>query len=68
MRPILPKEITNKLPIEIIQHIYSYVPHNEKEKEINMSHSFQKDLKAIQSPKLKGKSSMYMRGMEEEMV
>jgi hypothetical protein len=67
MRPILPKEITNTLPIDIIKHIYSFVPHNEKEKEKIISHSFRKDLKAIQSPKLKGKSSMYMRGMEEEV-
>ena len=44
MRPILPKDITNKLPIDIIKHIYSYVPHNEKEKEKIISHSCRKDL------------------------
>jgi queuine/archaeosine tRNA-ribosyltransferase len=66
MRPILPKEITNTLPVDIIMHIYSFVPHNEKEekKEITVSHSYEKDLKAIQNINLKGINNMYMRGFE----
>ena len=63
MRPILPKEITNKLPIDIIMHIYSFVPHNEKEKEKEISHSYIKDLKAIGNLKLRGINNMYMRGI-----
>jgi len=67
MRPILPKDITNKLPIDIIKHIYSFVPHNEKEKEKIISHSCRKDLKAIQNLNLRGINNMYMRVLEEEV-
>ena len=67
MRPILPKEITNTLPVDIIMHIYSFVPHNDKkrEKEKIISHSCRKDLKAIQNLKLKGINNMYMRDIED---
>jgi hypothetical protein len=65
MKPQLPDEIRLALPSEIVHHIYSYVPHMEKESPKTPSPSLQKELQRIQSVRLKGKSAMYMKEFED---
>lgn len=64
MRPKLPSEVEQRLPEEIVKHIYSFVPYPKKPK-IKESPSLQKELTKIQSAELKGKSAMYMRGLDD---
>jgi hypothetical protein len=65
MKPQLPDEIRLTLPMEIVHHIYSFVPHIEKVSPKIPSPSLQKELRRIQFTNLKGKSAMYMRGLED---
>lgn len=66
MKPILPKEIADKLPPEVLQNIYAFVPHYEKAKE--PSPSLQKELARIQTITLKGKDNMYMKDLEDFLL
>ena len=63
MKPQLPEEIRRLFPKEVINVIQSYVPHTETPK--TPSPSLQKELHKIQHITLKGKSSMYMRELED---
>jgi hypothetical protein len=63
MRPILPDEIARRFPSEVLHIIYSFVPHLPKEKQT--SPSLQRELKKIQSLKLKGKTGTYMRDLDD---
>ena len=63
MKPQLPEVIRLALPKEIVQYIYTFVPHLERTK--TPSPSLQKELKRIQTLTLKGKSPMYMKDFED---
>jgi hypothetical protein len=65
MKPHLPDEIRLTLPCEIVHHIYSFLPHMEKETPKTVSPSLQKELKRIQNMRLRGKSSTYMKDFED---
>lgn len=52
------------LPLTVIQIINSFVPPPKKKKE-HISPTLQKDLQKIQSMELKGKSGMYMKGLDD---
>lgn len=64
MRPKLPYAIEQMLPAEVLHNIYQYVPHVKKESPKH-SPTLQKDLYKIQNSPLRGKSSNFMRDLEE---
>lgn len=64
MRPKLPSVIEQQLPEEIVKRIYSYLPYPKKQK-AQHSPSLQKELTKIQSTELKGKSTTYMKGLDD---
>ena len=64
MRPRLPYEVEQRLPGEIVKHIYSFLPYPRKKK-VEHSPSLQRELTRIQSVELKGKSGMYMKDLDE---
>lgn len=64
MKPRLPSVIEQALPEDIVQHIYSFVPYPKKEKPQH-SPTLQKELTRIQSLELKGKSGMFMKGLDD---
>jgi hypothetical protein len=64
VRPILPPDVSVKLPIELVRNIYSYVPHNEPEKP-KYSPSLQTQLARLHVAHMKGVSGTYMRGLED---
>lgn len=53
------------LPDDLIYVINSYLPRPVKKKREPVSPSMQKELTKIQSGMLKGKSGMYMRGLDD---
>lgn len=65
VKPILPREITQHLPTEIIRAIYSFVPHTPKVLTPEGSPSMKKELAKLQSKALVGKTPMYMYELEE---
>ncbi len=52
------------LPIDLVNVILKYVPKYRKPKQ-KISPSLQKQLEKIQSMSLKGKSAMYMKGLDD---
>ena len=52
------------LPFNVVKIIMRYMPRIKKDKQ-EMSPSLQKQLTKIQHMKLKGKSAMYMRDLED---
>jgi hypothetical protein len=64
VKPRLPYEIEQSLPQDVVNVIYSYVPHVKKVSP-KSSPSLQKELTRIQSMNLRGKSPDYMRGLDD---
>lgn len=52
------------LPLEIVRHIYSFVPHLEKE-EPKYSPSLQHELERIAKSNLKGTSATYLKDLDD---
>lgn len=68
MKPELPRQIAALLPQEVVNYIYSFVPHIKKAKSppnYTLSPQAARDLRLIQSSTLKGRNSMYMRDLED---
>lgn len=61
---ILPAHLLNDFPLDLFNLILSYMPKYKKNKK-EVSPSLQKQLTKIQSMKLKGKSAMYMKELED---
>lgn len=64
MRPKLPPEIERLFPSHVLHHIYQYVPHEKKESPRH-SPTLQKELLRIQNSPLHGKSSNYMKNLDD---
>lgn len=56
------------LPLDLVYHIYTFLPKPVKSKKKEVSPSFEKELRKIQSVELKGKSGMYMRDLEDFLL
>lgn len=67
MKPRLPAEIELRFPPSLLHEIYKFVPKTESKSppSYHSSPVFQKDMKKIQNLKLKGKSEMYLRDLED---
>jgi hypothetical protein len=65
MRPRLPPDVECLFPKDVVWYIYTYVPKNKKEKKQSVSPQMEKDLKYIQSLKLRGRSAMYMKELDD---
>jgi hypothetical protein len=72
MKPQIPKEIEDRLPLDVVKHIYSFVPHNKKPKKdktpqlgFTVSPYMERDLRLLQSRELRGKNELWMRDLEE---
>ena len=63
MKPSLPPEIEVTLPLDIVRHIYRFVPHVRKQKTPPISPGLQKALEALQkSPK---RAAMDLYGLDD---
>jgi hypothetical protein len=63
MKPSLPPEIETKLPLDLVRHIYRFVPHVRKQKTLPINPSLQKALDALQkSPK---RTAMDLYGLDD---
>jgi hypothetical protein len=60
VKPILPREISMNLPVDVIRSIYSFVPHMPNTPSPKTSPSLQKELIRIQTSSLIKKSAMFM--------
>jgi hypothetical protein len=65
MRPKLPSDVEDLFPEDVVRRIYKYVPKITKQKKLSVSPQMQKDLKHIQMMKLRGKSGMYLKELED---
>jgi hypothetical protein len=65
VKPRLPEQIEEQLPEDVIKYIYRYVPHLDKIKTPTTSPSLERELKRIQIKTLQGKSTMYMKELED---
>ena len=70
MKPHLPPQIEAILPDDIVRLINSFVPHLRKEKKSSdypckISPNMERDLRLLQNKVLKGKSDMYLRGLDD---
>lgn len=75
MKPQLPPEIVSIFPVEIVELIYSYVPHLHKPKKSTIqtictySPQMVRDLHVLQSkshtPRLAGKNDLYLYDLED---
>lgn len=62
-KPKLPDEIEAKLPLDIVRHIYKFVPHDRKKKTPPVSPSLQRELERLQrSPK---RTAMDLFGLDD---
>lgn len=52
-------------PLDLVYVVHSYLPRPIKKKPERVSPSLQKELQRIQSIELKGKSAMYMKGLDD---
>jgi hypothetical protein len=64
MREKLPTAIEQRLPEEIVRHIYSFLPYPSKKKTPAQSPSLQKELRRIQTTPMKGTSAMFLKDLE----
>lgn len=62
MKPKLPSALEELLPEDVLNHIYTFVPHRKKGIKEH-SPSLQRELHRIQTLQLHGKSSTYMKGL-----
>jgi len=65
VKPCLPEEVELLFPVELVRLIQSYVPHYPKKPSPKTSPSLQRELTRIQSMCFKGKSTMYMRDLDD---
>jgi hypothetical protein len=70
MKPQLPPEIAALLPLEIVKHIYKFVPHLKPKKDrspgsLTLSPAAERDLRLIQYSTLKGKNEMYLWDLDD---
>jgi hypothetical protein len=75
MKPELPPELISIFPTEIVEHIYTFVPHFPNPRKSKSPHicsyspQMERDLRVLQSklysPKTKGKNGMYLYDLEE---
>jgi hypothetical protein len=70
MKPQLPPEIVALLPLEVVKHIYRFVPHLKPKKDrspssLTLSPAAERDLRMIQYSTLKGKNEMYLWDMDD---
>jgi hypothetical protein len=65
MRPRLPKEIELIFPSELVHLIYTFVPHEPKEKKKEYSPTLQKDLWKIQTSAIGRNNAMFMKGLDD---
>jgi hypothetical protein len=65
VKPHLPESIEKSLPRDVVNYIYTFVPHMEKTPTPKTSPSLEKQLRRIQAISLKGKSSMYMNELDD---
>jgi hypothetical protein len=69
VKPVLPREISSYLPVDVVRVIYSYVPHMPKPIETpGSSPNLQKELNRLQSRHLNGASNMYMYELDDFML
>lgn len=64
MRPKLPPSIERIFPSEVLHGIYSFVPHQKKEK-LEKSPTFHKEMLKIQSSPLKGVKGTFMYDFDD---
>lgn len=65
MRPKLPREIALLLPEDVERYIYKFLPKEPKPKKPSISPQLEKDLKYIQSMRIRGISAMYLKELED---
>ena len=70
MKPQLPPEIQAIFPREIVMLINSFVPHLKPTPDkspygCTVSPSMERDLRRIQNTVLKGKSEMWLKGLDD---
>jgi len=67
VKPILPREISVLLPVDVVRVIYSFVPHMPKTptNTPSGSPSLQKELSRIQSKFISSCSAMYLYDLED---
>jgi len=69
VKPVLPREISSYLPVDVVRVIYSFVPHMPKPIETpSSSPNLQKELNRLQSRHLNGASNMYMYELDDFML
>ena len=64
MRPKLPLSIERIFPPEVVNRIYSFVPHEKKER-VEKSPTFHKEMVKIQSSPLKGVNANFMYDLDD---
>lgn len=65
VKPQLPEDLQMLLPLELVRLIDSFVPHIKKVPTPKTSPSLYRELARIQNKNLKGKSPIYMRGLDD---
>jgi hypothetical protein len=70
MKPQLPPEIAALFPQSVLDHIYKFVPHLKPRKDrssfgFTLSPKAETELRMIQWSTLKGKSEMYLKGLDD---
>ena len=68
VKPQLPEQIALLLPDDVLRIINSYTPHLPKTPSPKTSPSLQRELTRIQSASCKGKSTMYMRDLDDFLL
>jgi hypothetical protein len=68
MKERLPKHLELQLPPEIVHIVYTFLPPIPKQPPKTPSPQMEKDLRKIQTARLKGLNPMYMRDLEEFML
>ena len=65
MKPRLPLEIENMLPLDIVWYISTFLDHIKKVDPPCENEALQKELKKIQSSPLRGKNEMFMKDFDD---
>ena len=73
VKPQLPAEIEDKLPMNVLASIYKFVPHIQYAKKktsygFTPSPRMETDLKLLQSSTIRGKNDMWLRDLEDFML
>jgi len=70
MKPRLPSDYEARLPDEVLQYLYTFVPHIVKKKSppqtlCRYSPNMERDLRLLQSRDLRGKDNMFLRDLDD---